>query len=161
MKAIGFCASCSNAGKTTLLLEVLKELTNRGIRTAVLKHGRHLDTDNLKDSERYAEANAAASLFVSPNGWILEAHPKEELKIDVAISMLAGISGCELILVEGYKNAQIFKIAVCRRDFSPELPCEERDLMAVVSDYPMDLSASLPQFRFEEVPKLCDFILNH
>ena len=73
---VGFCAARSNSGKTTLLLRVLEELQRRDMKVAVLKHGRHLDGDEEKDSRRYA-AQAAASLFVSPQGWTLEAHPEE------------------------------------------------------------------------------------
>ena len=68
---VGFCAARANCGKTTLILRLLDELQRRGVKTAVLKHGRHLDSGDEKDSERYASRNP--TLFVSPQGWQLEA----------------------------------------------------------------------------------------
>ena len=153
---VGFCAARSNSGKTTLLLRVLEELQRRGLKVAVLKHGRHLDGDEEKDSRRYA-AQAAASLFVSPQGWTLEAHPEEELPLDQAIELICRLSGCQVLLIEGYKKAAIPKIAVCRQEIALELPCPEQELLAVVTDTPLD--TALPQFGFDELPRLCDFIL--
>lgn len=157
-KTIGFCASFSNSGKTTLLLKVLEECLRRGIKTAVLKHGRHLQSSDMKDSNRFAAAGAAASLIVTPQGWIMEASPKEEMDIHRAAEMLAGCTGADLILVEGYKKAAIRKIAVCRSEISLELPGDECELIAVVSDRELDVA--IPQFRFEDIGGLCDFILN-
>ena len=153
---VGFCAARSNSGKTTLLLRVLEELQRRELKVAVLKHGRHLDGDAEKDSRRYA-AQAAASLFVSPQGWVLESHPEEEISLDEAIELICRLSGCHVLLIEGYKKASVPKIAVCRQEISLELPCPEQELQAAVTDTPLDIA--VPQFGFDQVPQLCDFIL--
>ena len=152
---VGFCAARSNSGKTTLLLQILKELQQRGKRVAVLKHGRHLDVSD-KDSSRYA-AQAAASLMVSPAGWQLEARPESELALEQAIELICRVSACDVLLIEGYKQAAIPKIAVCRKEISLELPCDPRELRAVVSDE--SLALDLPQFGFADIGPLCDFIL--
>jgi molybdopterin-guanine dinucleotide biosynthesis protein B len=154
---MGFCACRSNTGKTTLLLNILQELRRRGVEAAVLKHGRHWQTDPSKDSSRYASAVKAGSLFVSPRGWTLEVHTEREISLEKAVELLRAVTGCELELVEGYKKAPIPKIAVCRSGVCLELPCKEEELAAVVSDVP--LTVALPQFRFDDVSGICDFVL--
>lgn len=156
---VGFCASRANTGKTTLLLRVLAELRRRGLKVAVLKHGRHLDEEGEeeKDSSRYAAAGAEACLFMSPQGWQLEARPAEEPSLQQAVSLLQGYSPCQVLLVEGYKQAAIPKIALCRAAVSLDLPCPASQLSALVCDVPLD--TDLPCFDFSQVGELCDFIL--
>ncbi len=155
---IGFCASRSNTGKTTLVLKILKELQKKGLCVAVLKHSGHFSPDEGKDSSRYAREGAAASLLVSPRGWVLESRPENELAPEKAAELLCDVTGCEVLLVEGYKKSRIPRIAVCRSDVSLELPCDAGELLAVVSDVPVD--CALPQFRFEDLAGICDFILS-
>lgn len=159
MKVIGFCASRSHMGKTTLLASVIEELNKRGIRTAVLKHGQHMQSAAGKDSARFVAVGAVASLYVSPEGFVLESRPAEELEIQNAVRLLESAGACDLILVEGYKQGPQRKIAVCRSDVALELPAGVEHLCAVVSDVPMD--TALPQFRFEEIPSLCDYVLKN
>lgn len=141
-----------------MLLKVIAELRNRNIKVGIIKHGRHMDIDSDKDSSRYVSAGADASLYISPQGWILESRPEEEMAIENAANLLTSVSGCEVVLVEGYKNAVIDKIAVCRSDISLELPNEGQGLIAVVSDVPLIIN--LTQYRFEEVGRICDLILS-
>lgn len=156
-RVIAFCASCSDSGKTTLILRVLEELRRRGVPAAVLKHGHHPAGGRDKDSSRYLAAGAAGSLYVSPWGWVLEARPEGELAPERAAALLRELTGCGLILAEGYKRGPFPRIAVCRRETGLALPCPEEELLAVVSDAP--LPVRVPQFRFEDVPALCDRIL--
>jgi len=56
----------SGCGKTTLIEKLLRELSGRGLRVAVIKHAHHrvvLDTPG-KDSWRYKQAGAAISMLV-------------------------------------------------------------------------------------------------
>jgi molybdopterin-guanine dinucleotide biosynthesis protein B len=54
----------SGSGKTTLIEKLVRELTQRGLRVATIKHAHHsvqLDTPG-KDSWRYTQAGAAMSV---------------------------------------------------------------------------------------------------
>ncbi len=157
-RVVAFCASRSNTGKTTLILRVLEELRRRGVTAAVLKHGHHPPEGRGKDSSRYLDAGAAGSLYSSPWGWTLEARQDGELDPERAAALLRELTGCGVILAEGYKAGPFPRIAVCRREVSLALPCPEEELLAVVSDAP--LPVRVPQFRFEDVPALCDRILD-
>ncbi|NLF79859.1 MAG: molybdopterin-guanine dinucleotide biosynthesis protein B [Clostridia bacterium] len=155
---IGFCASRADCGKTTLLLKIVAELRARNIKVGVIKHGQHLHIDPSKDSSRYAAAGAQAAFFIAPQGWILESRPEKEMALEEAAALLSGVSGCEVVLAEGYKNAAIDKIAVYRSAISLELPCESGELIAAVGDVP--LAVDLPQYRFEDIGLICDLILS-
>lgn len=153
---IGFCAAKSNTGKTTLLEKLLAELRRRGIRAAVLKHTHHAP-DNHHDSGRYMAAGAEGSLVVSPHGWLLEQRPEQELSLTEAAEFLRRLTGAELILAEGYKWEKYPKIALCRSGVSLALPCPEEELLAVVSDVPVE--TALPWFHLDDIESICDFIL--
>ena len=153
---IGFCAQQSNTGKTTLLEKLIAELRRRGVTAAVLKHSHH-PAVTAHDSSRYLAAGAEGSLFVSPNGWLLEMRPEQELPMADAAVLLRKLTGAQIVLVEGYKKEAYPKIALCRSDVSLTLPCDEEELLAVVCDVP--LTTSLPQFSFDNIVGLCDFIL--
>ena len=153
---VGFCAARANTGKTTLILRVLEELERQGITAAVLKHGRHLDKDSGKDSSRYAARTDA--LFVSPEGWVLESRPRQELPLERAVELICGVSGCQVLLIEGYKKAPLPKIALCRQAVSLELPCPASELAAVVSDLPLEVG--VPCFGYDDIGPLCDLILS-
>ena len=141
---------------TRVLEKLLAELCRRGIRAAVIKHSQH-HPENRHDSSRYLTAGAEGSLFVSPTGWLLEMRPEQELPLAEAAELLRQLTGAQLVLAEGYKSEAYPKIAVCRSGVSPTLPCEEKELLAVVCDVP--LPTSLPQFSPDDIEKLCDFIL--
>src|SRR3990172_1417227 len=59
----------SGSGKTTLIEKLVRKLSGRGLRVAVIKHAHHkvvLDTPG-KDSFRYKQAGAAISMLVTAN----------------------------------------------------------------------------------------------
>ena len=153
---IGFCAAGSGAGKTTLICSQLEELRRRGVKTAVLKHGHHPPYRN-HDTGRALAAGAAGALYVSPEGWQLELRPEEELPPEEAAALLRRLTGAELVIVEGWKKGSHPKIALCRRGVSETLPCPQSELLAVITDMPVN--TALPCFRPEETGRICDFIL--
>lgn len=123
---IGFVAH-SGTGKTTLIEKVIAELTSRGLTISSIKHTHHhFDIDRPgKDSHRHREAGAREILLVSDQRWVLmhELHESKEPSIQEQISHL---SPCDLVVVEGFKNAEIPKIELWRAEHEPCLsnPCK-------------------------------------
>ena len=70
MKVFGLIG-WSNAGKTTLMINLLPELIGRGIKVSTMKHGHHdFDIDKAgKDSYRHREAGASEVLLTSASRW--------------------------------------------------------------------------------------------
>jgi molybdopterin-guanine dinucleotide biosynthesis protein B len=116
---IGFVAY-SGTGKTTLIEKVIAELTSRSLVISAIKHTHHhFDIDRPgKDSHRHREAGAREILLVSDQRWVLmhELHESKEPSIQEQISHL---SPCDLVVVEGFKDAEIPKIELWRSEHEP------------------------------------------
>ena len=123
---IGFVAY-SGTGKTTLIEKVIAELTSRSLVISAIKHTHHhFDIDRPgKDSHRHREAGAREILLVSDQRWVLmhELHESKEPSIQEQISHL---SPCDLVVVEGFKDAEIPKIELWRSEHEPCIsnPCK-------------------------------------
>lgn len=114
MKALGI-AGFSGSGKTTLIEKLLPRLRSAGLRVSVLKQSHHdfeVDVPG-KDSWRHRAAGAQEVLLTSPHRWMLvnELRGAREPGLDEHLERL---SPCDLVLVEGYKHADIPKLEVWR-----------------------------------------------
>jgi molybdopterin-guanine dinucleotide biosynthesis protein B len=87
---------------------------------SAIKHTHHhFDIDRPgKDSHRHREAGAREILLVSDQRWVLmhELHESKEPSIQEQISHL---SPCDLVVVEGFKDAEIPKIELWRSEHEP------------------------------------------
>ncbi len=113
---VGF-AGYSGSGKTTLATAVVRALTEAGIRVAAVKHAHHsFDIDQPgKDSYELRRAGAVQTLVGSRHRWALvtEAAMPREPTLDELIDRLDW-EAVDIVLVEGFKHAEIPKIAVGR-----------------------------------------------
>jgi molybdopterin-guanine dinucleotide biosynthesis protein B len=155
-------AGFKNAGKTTLVVELIEELTGRGMKLATVKHAHHeFDIDHPgKDSFLHREAGASEVIVASSKRW---AHIKElaaEPEPDLA-ELLGHISAVDLVLVEGYKHGTHPKLEVRRAgQDAPHLAGEQSEIRAIVSDELIE-DAPVPVLSRDDVPAIADFILNH
>lgn len=136
-KIMGF-AGYSGSGKTTLIERLLPLCVADGLRVAVVKQSHHdVQVDKPgKDSWRHARAGAVEVLLSSPHRWMLvhELAQEEEPTLD---AHLARLSPCDLVLVEGYRHADLPKIEVWRADNGkPWLYPEDPRVLAVAADRP-------------------------
>lgn len=137
MKVLGF-AGYSGSGKTTLIEQLLPLLRADGLRVAVIKQSHHdveVDTPG-KDSWRHRQAGAHEVLLTSPRRWMLvhelDAEPEPDLS-----AHLARLSPCDLVLVEGFRHAELPKLEVWRAaNQRPWLHPDDPRILAVVSDTP-------------------------
>lgn len=164
---LGICAAGSNSGKTTLLEKLLAELNRRNIRVSVIKHAHHkFDIDHPgKDSYRIREAGAVQTLVASANRWALMTETQrtpnhhEEANITELLATL-NHEYADLILVEGFKGADIPKIEVHRPQLGMSLLClSDKKIIAVASDAPMPTSAPVPLLDLNNPSQITDFIL--
>jgi formylmethanofuran dehydrogenase subunit E len=146
----------SGAGKTSLMEKLVQELTGRGYRLATIKHHSHagfeIDVPG-KDSWRFAQAGSRHVTIAAPDK-IASYHLLERpLELD---EITEGISGVDLILVEGYKQANKPAIEVVRAANSTELVCNSTKRIAVAADFPLNLG--VPQFGLDEAAAIADLI---
>jgi molybdopterin-guanine dinucleotide biosynthesis adapter protein len=139
MQMLGIVGS-SGSGKTTLITQILPLLRQRGLRVSALKHAHHgFDIDRPgKDSYRYREAGAEEVMLVADGRWALlhECADDDDMSLQALARRMAPV---DIVLVEGFKLANIPKIEVFRPDLgkSPFFP-DDRSIVAVASDANID-----------------------
>jgi molybdopterin-guanine dinucleotide biosynthesis protein B len=104
MKRVHFVGG-SGQGKTTLVVEIIEELTRRGYRVGALKHSKHqheLDVPG-KDSHRLRTAGASPSAVLAGDlsAVYISGPPSEELQR----RLWALFEGCDLVVIEGKHHA--------------------------------------------------------
>lgn len=160
MKVFGF-AGFSGSGKTTLIEQLIPRFVAQRLRVSLVKHAHHtFDVDQPgKDSYRHRHAGATEVLVTSSRRWVLmhelrgEAEPTME-------EVIARISPCDLLLVEGYKRASIPKLEVYRQAVGEGmLHPHDPNIVAVATDGPLELS--LPVLDLNRPDLVGNFILEY
>ena len=157
-KVIGV-AGFKNAGKTTLVEKLVRELTRRGHRIATVKHAHHsFDIDHEgRDSFRHRKAGAGEVVVVSRHRWAIihELHDEAEPPLE---EMLAKLAPCDLVIVEGYKRDSHYKIEVRNIGLDhPRLAGEDLTIIAIAANGAI-ADAPVPLFDRDDVSALASFI---
>jgi molybdopterin-guanine dinucleotide biosynthesis protein B len=156
-------AGWKNSGKTTMTERLVAELTARGYRVSTVKHAHHsFDIDREgTDSYRHRAAGAQEVAIVSAVRWALmhESRGGEEPSL---ASILARLSPCDLVLVEGYKREPHPKIELRRAAGGerPPLAPDDPAIVAIAADHATD-GGGLPVFRLDDIPAIASFIEAH
>jgi len=158
MKVMGF-AGWSGSGKTTLVEQVIGVLTARGFDVSLVKHAHHsFDIDHAgKDSWRHRQAGCREVMVSSGQRWSLtrELRGDAEATLD---DLLAKLGPCDVVLVEGFKRAEIPKIEVYRKGVTePLLFPEDRRIVAVATD--TGVPTTLPKLDINDPEAVANFIV--
>lgn len=151
-----------NSGKTTLTTRLVTELTRRGHRVSTIKHAHvRFDIDHPgRDSYRHREAGAVEVAIASPLRWAVmrELRDEPEPTLD---EMIARMSPCDIIVVEGYKRGTHPKVEIRRNGARQRDPLAPADpgIIAVVSDAPEQETDPLPIFPIDAVSPLADHLV--
>ncbi|PHM74564.1 molybdopterin-guanine dinucleotide biosynthesis protein MobB [Xenorhabdus kozodoii] len=150
----------SGTGKTTLLKQVIPLLRQQHIRVGLIKHTHHtMDIDKPgKDSYELRKAGAAQTLVASQQRWALmtETPALPELDLDYLASRFDANS-LDLILVEGFKQEPIPKIALYRNGLNHTVDqLLDPYVIAIASD--IALATPLPQLDINRPEKVVAFI---
>ncbi len=152
VQVVGF----SNTGKTMIVEGLIRILKKRGIRVAAIKHAPHgyaVDVPG-KDTWRYYGAGAEKVVVVGAES--ITVHERFR-KVPDLNQICRLIQDVDLIIVEGFKHQAGPKIEVLRKGYSPERLTVGDDLIAVVTDSPVE--DPVPCFALQEIEPLADFIL--
>lgn len=158
-KIIGV-AGFKNAGKTTLVEKLVRELTRRGYRIATVKHAHHsFDIDHEgRDSFRHRAAGASEVAVVSRQRWAIIHESRDEEEPSFT-TILAKLSPCDLIIVEGYKHGDHAKIEVRNLALDhPKLAGDDPSVVAIAATGPVP-DAPVPVFDRDHVEALAQFII--
>lgn len=161
MKVIGV-AGFKNAGKTTLVEGLVRHLTAEGLRVSTVKHAHHsFDIDHEgRDSFRHRKAGAAEVAVISRERTAIIHELRGEAEPSLA-AVLARLSPCDLVIVEGYKRDSHDKIEVRNLTLGhPELAGEDPTVVAIAATAAIE-GAPVPVFSRDDVAALAAFIRKH
>ena len=163
MKVFGI-TGYSGAGKTTLLEALIPLFVARGLRVSLIKHTHHdFDIDKPgKDSWRLREAGCAEVMLLSNRRWALIHELRGAAEPDLA-EQIALLSPCDLVLIEGYKEAPYPKLEVHRaaNDKTLLAATSPENIVAVASDAAISLPAELavPVLDLADRNAIANFVL--
>lgn len=149
-----------NAGKTTLTTRLVTELTARGYTIATVKHAHHaFDIDHPgTDSFRHREAGAREVAIVSGARWALMHEMRDEAEPSLD-AIIARLSPCDIVLVEGYKRESHPKIEVRRAAAGnrPDLAPDDPKIVAIAADQVIE-DCGISTFHIDDIAAIADFI---
>jgi molybdopterin-guanine dinucleotide biosynthesis protein B len=160
MRVFGF-AGWSGSGKTTLIERLIPRLVARGLRVSLIKHAHHaFDVDVPgKDSYRHREAGCGEVLVSSARRWALmhELRGAPELALEEGLRRL---SPCDLVLIEGYKRANLPKLEVYRSALGkPLLHPQDATIVGLATDTASAAAGRpLPVFALEAYDVIATFV---
>jgi molybdopterin-guanine dinucleotide biosynthesis adapter protein len=148
-----------NSGKTTLVEKLVAHFTSVGMKVATVKHAHHeFDIDHAgTDSFRHRKAGAREVAIVSARRWALMHELESEGEPPLA-EVLARLSPCDLVIVEGYKREGHAKIEVRRSSSEPDLSPDDPSIIAIAASVPA-ASGRLPVFDLDDMAAICRFIV--
>jgi molybdopterin-guanine dinucleotide biosynthesis protein B len=129
-----------NAGKTTLVVALARELTRQGRRVMTIKHATHpalVDREGTDSFRHFHEGLADRTLIAAPDQRILfERAPDTADPADLARRYL---SDADIVLVEGFRSFPLPKVEVHRTSldrptiYQPDLP-NASEWIAILTD---------------------------
>lgn len=149
----------SGTGKTTLLQQIIPLLKARGIRSGLIKHTHHqtdIDTPG-KDSYLLRKAGADQVIVASNQRWALMCETPDQPLDLIELAARMDSSALDLVLVEGFKEEPIPKIALWRRGVKGEFTdLLDEFVIAVVSDE--KLATNRPLLDINRPAEVADFM---
>jgi molybdopterin-guanine dinucleotide biosynthesis adapter protein len=153
-------AGWSGSGKTTLITKLIPLLASRGVCVATLKHAHHaFDVDTPgKDSYEHRKAGACEVIVSSARRWV-QMHEVGDGAEATLAELLARLSPCDLVLVEGFKTEghpklEVFRRAVGKAPLHPEDP----RIVAIASDESFP-GAGIPSVDINDIAAVAEMIL--
>jgi molybdopterin-guanine dinucleotide biosynthesis protein B len=141
MNVVGF-SGFSGSGKTTLIEQLIVRFHQAGRRVSVVKHAHHaFDIDHEgKDSWRHRKAGAF-EVVIASNQRMAKMREYEVPTPHTVHQLLAELSDCDWAFVEGFKTADIPKIAVWRAESGqPSTHLHDSQVIALATDSPQALA---------------------
>jgi molybdopterin-guanine dinucleotide biosynthesis adapter protein len=148
----------SGSGKTTLITRIIPELIKRNLRVGTIKHTHHAVTFDTqgKDSWKHRQAGSEQVMLYSETEMAFFA--KTDHKLSLEEMKEKWFSDCDILIIEGFKNAPVFKVEVCRVE-NPKSPLyidPSFSIDALVTDAVPPFP--VPHFTFDELDKLIEWL---
>lgn len=147
----------SGAGKTSLLIELIRHYLREGISTATIKHGHHEPHPGSGDTGRFLEAGAVQAIYAAGDRfWIFNSNRGSEEGRFLSPDELPGLISADRILIEGFKHHTSWpRMLVERRGVLP-VPVPTEQLVGVVTDDPG--GSYLTAFAPDAIESIASFV---
>ena len=155
MTAIIAIVGRSKTGKTTLVEKLIPELTARGHKIATVKNTFHRIEFDVPGSDtwRHIKAGSAATAICSADTIMLIKKTKSKSTLEDVIKLFN--DEYDLLIIEGFKESNLPKIEVHRKEIGPPL-MNLRNLLAIATDE--DITTEIPQFSLGNIKEMTQFI---
>lgn len=154
-KIIAVCG-VKNSGKTTLLVRLVKYLSERRVKTAVIKHDGHDFTCDIEgtDSYRMKEAGAYGTAVFSEHRVFIHKTGTGE-KAEELFQMFPE---ADVIFIEGMKESDFPKIEVIRKEISEKPASNPKGRFLIVTDRdPQEFEETV--MGFDQVDKIAEMMI--
>jgi molybdopterin-guanine dinucleotide biosynthesis adapter protein len=148
------------SGKTTLAVRLIEEFSRRGHHVVSIKHAHDsFQVDDAQtDSARHRSAGSREICIVGSKRWAiihqLDHEPEPTLE-----EVLAWMSPADLIIVEGYKFAEIPKIEVrARIAYSHNKLAPDDPLVIAIASDSTEPGETVPVFSRDDIGEMADFV---
>lgn len=159
MKVFGI-SGYSGSGKTTLIEQLIPRFRQDGYTVSAIKHTHHgFDLDRPgKDSHRMRRAGCGEVLLVGDRRLALlqEFAPDDPLGLP---QLLARLTPCDLVLVEGYKDSDLPQLRLHRSCLARGPELDNPAIVAVASDIALDCAQ--PWLPLADVTAIHRFLQDH
>jgi molybdopterin-guanine dinucleotide biosynthesis protein B len=148
-----------NAGKTTLVEQLVAEFARRGWRVATIKNAHHdVDIDQPgTDSWRHRAAGATEVALVGGRRYAIMREQPEPTLAEV----MARLAPADIVLIEGFKREPHAKIEVRGssggEEGRPSIAAGDPNVLAIAADV-QPAETHLPWFRRDDIAAIADFI---
>ena len=149
---------CKNDGKTSLIIDLIKELNRRGLRVGTVKHGFHASRFDTPDKDSYLHREAGsdpAAIVAKSHAAVFFSSKKQGLYQQLA----SLFNDVDVVLVEGDKNGPGKKVEVWRKKIRPTPLCFARnDIKAVITDDAVAEDFPIPVWPRKDMVTIADNI---
>jgi molybdopterin-guanine dinucleotide biosynthesis protein B len=144
----------SGSGKTELICRLVAWFKAKGLTVAVLKHSHKTVLAESATARAYRQAGAQAVAQASPH--LVQVNQYMSGEPDLAGTLAVVSPQADLVIVEGYKQSHLHKIALVDPDLE-NIPLDQTRVVAWVGREAA--TASIPVFSPDEVERIGMFIL--
>jgi len=140
------------AGKTKVVVAIVRELTKRGYRVGTVKHIPEKDfTIDRPGKDTWAHAKAGAKLVVSMASNEVAKIERRSAKLE---EVLEGLQGLDFVIVEGFKDFRGLAKVVVAKSEAEAKKLVDRFTIACIGTKGL----SVPTFRFGQVKEIVNMV---
>ena len=160
-KIVSFIAK-SGTGKTTLIVKIIKILSERGYKVSSVKHTDHDFEADIpgKDSWRHKNAGAFSTMLISNGKAAFFSDVDSSFDKETAAVISKYFSGSDIVIIEGFKDLKVKKIELLRKDIEgglePRFTNDPNLILVCADEFIKNLE--VPQLNINDSEKIADFI---